>query len=331
MFCKWCGKKISNNGVPCPSCGRNQDPLENGNGFWDLCTSEPKPKTEAGNTGVVAAPVQGADPKPKGHTDNNHGKTGRKTQPKLLSKVLQIATVFLLVIAMVMIAIGMGKVEDCFSELGTVRSDIANLKLLVNTGFDEITQFHSTIPEPEPTDPPEELPEKDEVLTIDELLENGDVLLIKTSQIIIKQHGLISETDFEATNYLYLASGDILTDENVKIYWQISLDEGDTWETISETVPYIVVDNDEEAIYRILCLLDSEVTTKEICYYTTTDEPDSSEEPGDEDNLPGEPNDPTGETTPPPDDSTPDNTTPEQGEDDLDPTKPVDDNGGAVG
>ena len=46
MFCKWCGNKIRNIGNPCPSCGRDQDPLENGNGFWDLCDLEPKPGDE---------------------------------------------------------------------------------------------------------------------------------------------------------------------------------------------------------------------------------------------------------------------------------------------
>lgn len=40
MFCKWCGEKIVNIGKPCPSCGKSQSPLENGNVFWDLCTKE---------------------------------------------------------------------------------------------------------------------------------------------------------------------------------------------------------------------------------------------------------------------------------------------------
>ena len=40
MFCKWCGKKIADNGSPCPSCGQMQPSLESGNGFWDLCGPE---------------------------------------------------------------------------------------------------------------------------------------------------------------------------------------------------------------------------------------------------------------------------------------------------
>ena len=54
MFCKWCGKKIENIGSPCPSCGKNQDPLENGNGFWDLCSKETEVRAmNAGTSGAV--------------------------------------------------------------------------------------------------------------------------------------------------------------------------------------------------------------------------------------------------------------------------------------
>lgn len=37
MFCKWCGKRIKNTAKSCPLCGREQESLFNGNGFWDLC------------------------------------------------------------------------------------------------------------------------------------------------------------------------------------------------------------------------------------------------------------------------------------------------------
>ncbi|SDZ95477.1 hypothetical protein SAMN05216349_10316 [Oribacterium sp. KHPX15] len=46
MFCKWCGKKITNNGTACPHCGREQIPLVNGNGFWDLCDAKPPETNE---------------------------------------------------------------------------------------------------------------------------------------------------------------------------------------------------------------------------------------------------------------------------------------------
>lgn len=36
MFCKWCGKKIKTNSTACPFCGKEQDSMVNGNGFWDL-------------------------------------------------------------------------------------------------------------------------------------------------------------------------------------------------------------------------------------------------------------------------------------------------------
>ncbi|WP_044915719.1 hypothetical protein [Oribacterium sp. FC2011] len=57
MFCKWCGKKITNNGAACPHCGREQIPLVNGNGFWDLCDSKP---TET--NGIKPTEIKGIKP-----------------------------------------------------------------------------------------------------------------------------------------------------------------------------------------------------------------------------------------------------------------------------
>lgn len=44
MFCKWCGKRMEDYSVICPKCGKEQDSLVNGNGFWDLCHIEPNPQ-----------------------------------------------------------------------------------------------------------------------------------------------------------------------------------------------------------------------------------------------------------------------------------------------
>jgi uncharacterized membrane protein YgcG len=45
MFCKWCGKQFDEYSPVCPNCGKEQDALVNGNGFWDLCNIEPNTKT----------------------------------------------------------------------------------------------------------------------------------------------------------------------------------------------------------------------------------------------------------------------------------------------
>ena len=35
MYCRYCGKTLTNS-ASCPRCGRENGPLEGGNGFWDI-------------------------------------------------------------------------------------------------------------------------------------------------------------------------------------------------------------------------------------------------------------------------------------------------------
>jgi len=252
MFCKWCGKKIMNNGVPCPSCGKAQDALENGNVFWDLCNNKPEETASFPNDDVVLGKEIGemvADYK----------------RWKSLFKLLHIAPICLILLVIVIVSIGISKTGDCFSELAAIRSDISSLNERVNSGFEEIAEYHiaiSNLVETQSSDDTDGLVE-DNVIYIDELLENNEVLLSKTDKLSIESHKLASEPVYT----VYIVSGELLSEKNIEIFWQKSIDAGDTWQTISGAPLYLVTEHSKDTIYRMLCLMDSDNASKRICYY----------------------------------------------------------------
>lgn len=294
MFCKWCGKKITNNGIPCPSCGRDQDALENGNGFWDLCNIKPEDTGSVPVTDFVPAQKKsGVNANPS--KQKGPQKTGNHKHSKARFSLLHIATVCLLLITLIAVFVGIGKTGDCLSELNSIRADISSLSELVNGGFEEIEEYHAMVLNP--TDDPSSKDSEDLVsdaeLSIDELLESNAVILFLTHNLNVESHELESEPAY----IVHIASGDLLIEENIKIYWQKTTDAGDTWQTISEGTSYLVTEQSENTVYRILCLMDSDGSSKRICYYALTAEPVVESDSGDDVTDPTTSEDPTEETS----------------------------------
>lgn len=268
MFCKWCGKKITNNGRPCPSCGKNQDALENGNGFWDLCikTGDDHP---VDSDAVIDTPAQ-KQGKGKPPKENKACQTlAEQKTAKGIWKGLWIATPCLLIITVIVIGIGVVKTEQCLTALSLLRTEMA--------------EYHSKVPEtqaPVSTDAQNKV-EDGVPISIDELLKNENTILFESEKLSIESY----EIDSTPAKFVYLATGKLLENEDTKLYWQKSTDFGDTWETMFEESSYIIVEPSETEIYRIICLVNDN-TDGYIVYIAATMDFSSNTEQQNEDIVP---------------------------------------------
>lgn len=259
MFCKWCGKKITNIGSPCPSCGKDQDPLENGNGFWDLCSK-----------GVAVQPVSAETPVAPSTKESGAAKTSKKNKNACSSEVRKparklwvgawVVTVALLLVAIIVIVIGVGKINLCLSEISSLCNSVYSTNTLVTNGFAKLEEYHLTEEEPET-----QVPEETELVTDENALIDFD-RLIEENALLMDDEALNIEIymiESMPEKYVYITDGEMLNNENAKFFWQKSINQGETWETICEDVSYIVVEANETDAYRIICGIagDSEVVT----------------------------------------------------------------------
>lgn len=295
MFCKWCGKKITNNGSPCPSCGRNQDALENGNGFWDLC-GKGIDDHPVGSDATVDIPAQASG---KGDLPKENKTCQTPAKHKTAKGIwigLWIATLCLLIITVIVMGIGIGKIEQCLTEISLLRSSISGVNTLVSDCLAEMAEYHSNNREVSETQVPvgtdTQNKAKDGVrISIDELLKNEDAILVESEKLRIESY----EIDSTPAKCVYLAAGQLLANENAEFYWQKRNDLCDTWETMFEESSYIIVDPGETEIYRIICLVDDD-TDGYIVYIAATMGFSSNIEQMDEDIVPSSTEDLDGTT-----------------------------------
>lgn len=259
MFCKWCGKRIENIGSPCPSCGKNQDPLENGNGFWDLCSKEAEvPAVNAGASVAVQTEETG-----NGKTPKKKKNAVERKSAKSLWIGTWAATVALLLITIIVIVIGVGKIDLCLSEISSLRSSINNTNSLITNGFAKLEEYHLTEEVPETQAPEETEPatEPDEEIDLDTMIAES-ILVMDDEALSIENY----EIDSTPAKCVYIAVGEVLDNENVKIVWQKSVDQGENWETISEAASYIIAEANETVAYRVVCIVtdDSEAVNRYV-------------------------------------------------------------------
>lgn len=248
MFCKWCGKKIKNIGSPCPSCGKNQDPLENGNGFWDLCSKEVDvPAVNAGTSGAVQTEETEKRKVPK------KKKTAvERKSAKSFGIGAWAATVALVLIAIIVIVIGVGKIDLCLSEISGLRSSIYNTNSLVTNGFAKLEEYYLTeeVPETQVPEETEPVTEPDEEIDLHTMIAES-IFVMDDEALSIESY----EIDSTPAKCVYIAVGEVLDNENVKIVWQKSVDQGENWETISEVTSYIITEVNEMVAYRVVCIV----------------------------------------------------------------------------
>lgn len=248
MFCKWCGKKIANIGIPCPSCGKSQDSLENGNGFWDLCSKEIDDHSPEYNAAIAVSNSNTETPN-LSQKEKVLPETEEKTRSKKNMNHLLIAIIGFIVIAIIVIGLGLRKLNLCITEMSYIRSDISNVISVVNDGFNAIETFHNSNRTPDNV-VIENGMDNTALLNISELLKDEESILCDSKSLEIKCY----EIGAAPVRYVYLAEGEALELEDVKIFWQQSSDYGNTWETICEDDDNIVVEANKSAIYRIICI-----------------------------------------------------------------------------
>lgn len=288
MFCKWCGKKLTNNGTPCPSCGRMQDALENGNGFWDLCSSKPvAPETIAGlpqtdNPSPNPAETKAAD-------SSELPNTSRYKKVSYLSLALSGISILLLLILIVEVSIGLSTTHDQLEQYPLLHGEHSGIMGTVNDRFDALIQYFSenqvanNSPQGEAVQESEVVTPVDE-LDIDVLFETGDLVFLPDSEVQIEVHEITSDN----ASRLYIASGDCLEDRNTVVVWQKSIEaeNGDEcWETVAVGTEHLVVNDSEEMVYRFLRIAYIDYFSEYTCYFTSTAPVSAAIENKDEDNV----------------------------------------------
>lgn len=128
MFCKWCGKKISDNGAPCPSCGQMQPPLESGNGFWDLCEPESGiyPDVNANRTGAVREKKPGDEPIRAAGEKKPAGKPVRES--KVRKSISGLVLMILCCVLSVSLLICLWKIIKYNKEISALRIELTELE-----------------------------------------------------------------------------------------------------------------------------------------------------------------------------------------------------------
>lgn len=261
MFCKWCGEKIVNIGRPCPSCGKSQGPLENGNIFWDLCDKKAEiHSVDTAPTDVLLLENSKA-PKESARIENSCSTMEYKPVKKVWVAVWA-ATTVLLSIAIILIAIDARKTNLCLSEISILRSSIYSTNMLITNGFDRLEEGYSAA----------EVPEKVKSVTNENVLLDLDRLIEENSLIVNDEALNIKGYFIEGMpgKCVYIAGGEMIQNGNVKAFWQKSVDGGENWETFCGDTSYIIAELGEGDIYRIICTIINDSKVIRLYCATTT-------------------------------------------------------------
>ena len=260
MFCKWCGEKIVNIGKPCPSCGKSQSPLENGNIFWDLCTKEVEIRPVDAHLTDVLLSENSKAVKESAGIENSCATVEHKPVKKVWGAVWA-ATTVLLLIAIILIAIDAGKTNLCLSEISTLRSSIYSTNMLITNRFDRLEEGYTATEVPEEV---KSVTNENVLLDLDRLIE-GNFLIVNDEALNVK--GYLIEGVPEKC--VYIADGEMMKNENVKVFWQKSVDGGENWETFCEDTSDIIAELGGGDIYRIICTIINDSKVVRIYCATT--------------------------------------------------------------
>lgn len=283
MFCKWCGNKITNNGVPCPTCGREQDALENGNGFWDLC--HVVPNVEQGD--VPSTTKEGIGANEERHTQTIRGEYQEtKKVPKGRNNravALMCVMCLLLAIGLVESTIALAKTSKCMARIASIEVQLSGLRTDVISGMSEIKDYLDTAVKTNSAQTPAETSKTDDNDDWEDILNLESASAIVTGIISVEAHKIKSSR----ANQVLIVSGNPLVLENAKLVWQQYIDQTQEWVTIAENSECILV-NEDDGIdqIRVLCICQNELKEYTIygAYYamnTKFEETPDCEEPTD--------------------------------------------------
>ena len=296
MFCKWCGKKIVNNGKPCPSCGKAQDSLENGNGFWDLCSNAPVTPIEM----PVSSGSNDSVKTDKGNSSSPKNHSTQKT-PAKLTLLLSGVSVLLLLILIIEVGVGISKTNKYEELYSSLYGGHTKINTAVNNRFDELMDYLTTGDKENESNQEVNPGETDSKVDVNVLLKSDDIMLVADNTVKVEVH----EIESDNAKYLYIVSGDTLADDSTITVWQKateSADGNDCWETVAIGTTYIITSESNEANYRFLRVSYSEYLDEYILYVTNINSLSAVDAAEDESETPaktGEDNETTPDATVP--------------------------------
>ena len=276
MFCKWCGNKIANNGVPCPTCGKEQDALENGNGFWDLCEVEPK----GGKQGTIPLVAEG---RPNVSDEKQvQAKRGDDQKAKKCGNAIVIlvcALCLMVAVGVIESSIALIKASKCMDEMDSVKTQLSGLRTDVSNGVSEIEEHIDAVITTTDTQS-YEVPEDNDVNDdIDEILNSQSAVSIEKGVISIEAHE-IESIEYTRADTVLIVSGYPV--ESARLVWQQFNKQTEAWDTIAEKQDYILLkESDEMKQIRVLCITQKESEEYVVygAFYVSNDatvEPDDS-------------------------------------------------------
>lgn len=248
MFCNWCGKKIVDNVSVCPSCGKEQGTLENGNGFWDLC-GLPDGKSGGKDSRMN---LQGNKMTNKDVAEPKKKKTPKNVLVSLLLVALLAVTGYSVWNSMILnesiqqIRNDMVDIHsDFFEDQVGVNNEILTLEEQVSGLVNKVEHFESVVKDfiskpTEPEVPPvigDEKSEEEEYFPTS--FDTTDDMMVTCTPI-----------DSDSKQVQYELVGNV--PETCKLYWQSSTDSGETWQTVEEDTLSCVSDSENKQ-YRVIC------------------------------------------------------------------------------
>lgn len=257
MFCKWCGNKITNNGVPCTTCGKEQDALENGNGFWDLCEVEPKGGKQ-GAVPLVAVESPSVNDEKHAQTKRGDYQKAKKAAKKRDNgiAILMCALCLMVVVGLIESSIALNKASKCMDEIASAKVQLSGLKTDVSNGVSEIEEYIDAVITTTGTQSPEGAEVNDVNDDLDEILNSESAISIVNGVISVESH----EIESSKADIVLIVSGYPVEIENTRLVWQQFNEQTEEWGTIAENQDYILLkETDEMNQIRVLCISQNEL------------------------------------------------------------------------
>lgn len=250
MFCKWCGNKITNNGVPCPTCGKEQDKLVNGNGFWDLCKADSN-GGEQNAMSLEAVNIQNSSGESCAQTKldecQNVSKI-MKTSVKLIA-ALMFAMCIMIAIGLIESSIALNKAVKGLDEIAYVKEQLSDLRIDMSKGVTEIEKHIDTLTTTD-TQNSDEVEINTDNNDLDDIFDLKNVVSIVKGVIFLESHVIESSKAF----IMLIVSGDLAGIENARFVWQQFNEQTGEWDTFEKNQDYVLIkDTDEMKRIRVLC------------------------------------------------------------------------------
>lgn len=251
MFCKWCGKRITDNSVPCPHCGREQDPLESGNGFWDLYKGKTVSEKTEFKPQITERIVRENVP------EKNIFQLKRETLQAISLLLSSLSFLFSLVLLIFSIVINQ-RTSRCIEKITEIQKNTSDL---YRTYIDDSDKLRVYLEDEFSKNNKED--ESDPTSKTDPVGNHFEHL--DKAEDVIAGYSTLSSDSKKQIYYISVPEK-----YDSKIYWQRKGKNENNWRTFAEDVDYIIVQG-TDIDYRIV-LLKSNKTILNLNSYTVIED-----------------------------------------------------------